>query len=39
VTHGSGPDSREALGRKPRTLLIPDLRREAGIKPATRDFH
>jgi error-prone DNA polymerase len=39
VTHGGGPDSREALGRKPRTLLIPDRRHEAGIKPATRDFH
>jgi error-prone DNA polymerase len=39
VTHGGGPDSREALGRKPRALLIPDLKREAGIKPATRDFH
>ena len=41
VTHGGGPDSRERLGRKPRDIFIRDLRlrREAGIKPATRDFH
>jgi error-prone DNA polymerase len=39
VTHGGRPDSRETLGRKPRTLLIPDRKREAGIRPATRDFH
>ena len=41
VTHGGGPDSREMPGRKPRDIFIPDLRlrRDSGIKPATRDFH
>jgi len=36
--HGSGPDPRGALGRKPRDIFIPDLRVGEGIKVKTRDF-
>jgi error-prone DNA polymerase len=35
---GGGPDQREALGRKPRDIYIPDLRFDGGIKVKTRDF-
>jgi len=38
VTHGGGPDPREALGRKPRDIYIPDLRGGPEIKVPTRDF-
>jgi error-prone DNA polymerase len=36
--HGGGPDPRNALGRKPRDIYIPDLRIEAAINVKTRDF-
>ena len=36
--HGSGPDPRGALGRKPRDIYIPDLRIEGAINVRTRDF-
>ncbi len=36
-THGGG-DARERLGRKPRDIIIPDLRLGSGIKVPTRDF-
>jgi error-prone DNA polymerase len=36
--HGSGPDPRGALGRKPRDIYIPDLRIEGAINVKTRDF-
>jgi error-prone DNA polymerase len=37
--HGGGPDpGRDALGRKPRDIYIPDLRLGSGIKVQTRDF-
>jgi hypothetical protein len=36
--HGSGPDPRGALGRKPRDIYIPDLRIEGAINLRTRDF-
>jgi hypothetical protein len=35
--NGGGPDSRQALGRKPRDIYIPDLRIEAAINVKTRD--
>jgi error-prone DNA polymerase len=36
---GGGPDQRDALGRKPRDIYIPDLRIEGGTIPIkTRDF-
>ena len=35
---GGGPDPRQALGRKPRDIYIPDLRIEAAIDVKTRDF-
>jgi error-prone DNA polymerase len=35
---GGGPDPRDALGRKPRDIYIPDLRIEAAINVKTRDF-
>jgi error-prone DNA polymerase len=35
---GGGPDPRQALGRKPRDIYIPDLRIEASINVKTRDF-
>ena len=38
VTHGGGHDPRESLGRKPRDILVPDLRLGSGIKVPTRDF-
>src|SRR5215204_4750621 len=34
----SGPDPRNALGRKPRDIYIPDLRIEGAINVRTRDF-
>jgi error-prone DNA polymerase len=36
--NGGGPDQRQALGRKPRDIYIPDLRIEAAINVKTRDF-
>ena len=36
--HGSGPEPRDALGRKSRDIYIPDLRIEAAINVKTRDF-
>ena len=36
--HGSGPDPRNALGRKPRDIFIPNLRIEGAINVRTRDF-
>jgi error-prone DNA polymerase len=36
--HGSGPDARNALRRKPRDIYIPDLRIEAAINVKTRGF-
>ena len=38
--HGGSPDSRDGppLGRRPRDILIPDLRLGSGIKVPTRDF-
>ncbi|WP_027134443.1 error-prone DNA polymerase [Geminicoccus roseus] len=36
--HGSGPDPRDPLARKPRDIYIPDLRLGSGIKIPTRDF-
>jgi error-prone DNA polymerase len=36
--HGGGPDQRDAFGRKPRDIYIPDLRLGSGIKVQTRDF-
>lgn len=35
---GGGPDERDALGRRPRDIYIPDLRLGSGIKVPTRDF-
>jgi error-prone DNA polymerase len=35
---GGGPDQREALGRKPRDIYIPDLHIDSGLKIKTRDF-
>ncbi|HKH27746.1 MAG TPA: OB-fold nucleic acid binding domain-containing protein, partial [Sphingomicrobium sp.] len=36
--NGGGSDARDALGRKPRDIYIPDLRTEAAINVKTRDF-
>ena len=36
--NGGGSDPRDALGRKPRDIYIPDLRTEAAINVKTRDF-
>jgi error-prone DNA polymerase len=38
VTHGSGPDSREVLGRKPRDIYIRDIHMDT-LKVKSRDFH
>jgi error-prone DNA polymerase len=38
IWHGSGPDPRNALGRKPRDIYVPDLRIEDAINVKTRDF-
>jgi error-prone DNA polymerase len=37
VTHGGGSDSREALGRKPRDIYIPDIGHET-LKVKAREF-
>ncbi len=36
--HVGGPDPREALGRKPRDIYVPDLRLGSGIPVKARDF-
>ena len=36
--HGGGADQRDARGRKPRDIYIPDLRLDSGIKVQTRNF-
>jgi error-prone DNA polymerase len=38
VTHGSGPDSREVLGRKPRDIYIRGIHMDT-LKVKSRDFH
>jgi error-prone DNA polymerase len=36
--HGGGPDPRDALGRKPRDIYVPDTRSGEGLRIRTRDF-
>ncbi len=36
--HGGGPDARDALGRKPRDIYVPDIKSGEGIRIRTRDF-